>query len=206
MLTEIPLFSVNLFEFKCEDQLTEKILEKVKQLEFQPNSSNYTSKTDLFYDKEMFSWLNTCVDEVRKNIGLDNKINLDITACWANKANRMQAHHLHSHSNSVLSGVFYLSSHDSAATVFKMPNYCLSHFSDWNFTVPVPERTAKIYPKKSTLIIFPSYIKHSVVTLNKNEERYTISFNTFFSGEINDGDRGTRLHIKTKKVEDWYET
>lgn len=203
MLKEITVFPINFFEFMCDDSLTDTLLEKVKKLEYRPNHRNQVSITNSFYDKNLFDWFSTCLDEARTKIGLSNKLSFDITSCWVNRTYRMQGHHLHGHPNSIVSGIFYLTSHDSSATIFKLPNYWMKNFDHYFFSNAFPDFNARIFPKKSTLILFPSHLSHSVSSLTKNEERYTISFNTFLSGEINDGlDNRSGLHIKTKKVED----
>mgnify|MGYP003121189911 CR=1 FL=1 len=91
-----------------------------------------------------------------------NSQNLILTNNWAQLYNKEDKHSVHTHSNSVYSGIIYLGPVKSSPTIFY----------DRNFN--------KYFHKsiKNTLILFPSHIPHEVECLNKNEKRLVISFNT----------------------------
>jgi len=204
----IPFNSISTFyKFTCDDSLTERVLEAVQQqIKWKNNGSNSIAQEDLFFHSELFDWFDECVLAVRDKVGLPKNLDLPITGCWANKATKLQGHHMHSHLNCILGGVFYLTSHSSGETVFEIPN-------EWFKNVPstfrfVDDTVAgfnfKIPPKKSTLLIFPAHLRHSVLALKENETRYTVSFNTFFNGEVDNGTSKSRLHLTCKSVRDWH--
>lgn len=204
-MEELPLFNINLCKFTCDDALTDKILEVVKQIDWRHNMSNKISDDDLFFHPELFDWFDECILTVKKKIGIPDSVDLPITSCWANKTEKLNAHHFHSHSNSVMSGIFYLTSHLSGETRFTTTNYWVKDITPFMFMNPLPENIhAKILPVKSTLILFPSHIQHSVMALKQVETRYTISFNTYLTGEIQDGKNKCRLDLKSKSVRDWH--
>jgi hypothetical protein len=65
----------------------------------------------------------------------------------------------------------------------------------------------KYVPQKGKLLLFPSELQHGVTAIIDNSARYTISFNTFFSGPISDTQKGrVRLELKSKSVADHNET
>jgi uncharacterized protein (TIGR02466 family) len=204
----IPLTNINTFyKFTCDDSFTDRILETVKQeIKWEKNSSNQISEDDLFFHQELFDWFEECILSVKEKIGIPNTIDLPITSCWANKANKMQGHHTHKHPNCVLAGVFYLTSHNSGETLFEIPNHWLASISNFSFgnKSSLHNYGFKMLPKKSTLVIFPAYLGHSVLGLRENETRYTLSFNTYISGEIDGGENRTRLHLNPKSVRDWH--
>lgn len=199
-MKKLDIFSISFYEFSCHDSLTDRILSLVKQESWQKNTANHVTNHDLFYDSELFDWFDNCIESVKTNIGLSKEISLPITSCWANKTSKMEAHHTHHHSNSFMSGIFYLTSHDSAPTFFTYPNYWLQKFADYKFKTPIGDIQNKIYPKKSTLVLFPSHILHSVIGMKDNADRYTIAFNTFLNGEIDDGSMRCRLNLRAKSV------
>ena len=97
-------------------------------------------------------------------------------------------HHRHYHPNSYLSGVFYVSCTDDDRIEFHgipQTSLMLNLFD-------LEEENANIFNSKlfsfpiSTLdlMIFPSYLEHSVPTNNTNQKRVSLSFNTFVRGEI----------------------
>ena len=80
---------------------------------------------------------------------------------WAQLYNKNNAHPIHTHNNSILSGILYLSETGSP-TIFYDRN-----FKSYVNTI-----------EKNVLILFPSWIPHEVKPLTSNENRLIISFNT----------------------------
>jgi hypothetical protein len=205
-MKEISLQNLSAFEFHCSDSLTDRILEQVKSLEWIVNSNNVSSKTDLFYDEELYDWFDECIFKTQLEIGIPSTIKLPIISCWANKTTKLHNHHLHYHPNSFMSGILYLSSHNtSGETIFTIPHPWMNNFQ--YIQIPGKENLGTMFRKpasKSTLLLFPSHVKHYVSGLT-DKVRYSISFNTFFSGIIaGNEDRKTRLELITKSVKDHY--
>lgn len=192
--------TIDFLTFTASDILTDKILNIAKTYQYRKNVSNQVSISDLFYDEELFEWLDNCLTEAKLTIGLPDDISLPITTCWLNKTTKLESHHIHSHANSFLSGIFYLTEHEASPTVFHFSNYWLKDFTNYKFQKSISGYQTKFFPKKSTLILFPSYVNHSVIGMNKNEDRYTIAFNTFLSGEIENGVDRCRLSLKAQSV------
>ena len=114
-----------------------------------------------------YKLLNVLNFPVLKNLKLQiteilNLKNLLLTNSWAQLYNKGDKHSVHTHPNSVYSGIIYLNSKKSSPTVFY----------DRNFNKYFHQS------KKNTLILFPSHIPHGVEPLNKDEQRLIISFNT----------------------------
>jgi len=199
----ISASSLSFYEFECDSTLTDRILSQVIQLPWVQNKSNLTTFEDNFYDEELILWFEKCINEAKKDIGLNSEMQLPITICWANKTTKLQAHHEHTHPNSFLSGVFYLTSHNDSPTVFTFPNYWTKDFPTIDFEKSKKTNSFQVLPKKSTLILFPSYVKHSVQGHRDKETRYSISFNTFFSGSIyKDPSTKQRLELSVKTIRD----
>tara|TARA_Y100000361_G_C11137136_1_gene332684 strand:- start:929 stop:1420 length:492 start_codon:yes stop_codon:yes gene_type:complete len=84
---------------------------------------------------------------------------------WAQLYNEKDKHGVHIHPNSNYSGIVYLNPNKPSPTVF----YDREFYKYFHKGI------------KDSLILFPSYIPHEVESLNKNEERLIISFNTMKS-------------------------
>lgn len=107
----------------------------------------------------------------------------EITGCWANVLAPGAAHSAHGHPNNFLSGVFYVRTHPGADTI----NFHDPRSQTAIIRPPVGELTAGntdqvvVRVQNGTLLLFPSYLLHSVDANAGGEERISISFNIMFS-------------------------
>ena len=106
-----------------------------------------------------------------------------ITGCWANVLAPGGAHRAHSHPNNYLSGVYYLSTHRGADTIaFHDPRR-----QTYVMRAPVTELTAQntdqvvVEVADGTLLVFPSWLEHSVDANRSEAERISLSFNLMFA-------------------------
>ena len=107
-----------------------------------------------------------------------------ITGCWATALARGASHRMHSHPNNFLSGVYYLHTHPGADSI----NFHDPRRQTGIIRPPVVELTAEntdqvvVKVRDGTLLMFPSYLEHSVDANASDEERISLSFNVMFSG------------------------
>ena len=138
------------------------------------------------HDREEFRDLVACVNHAAKGILHFLRIGYDafeITGCWANVLARGAAHKAHYHPNNFLSGVYYVRTHPGTDTI----NFHDPRSQAGVIRPPVVELTAEntdqvvVRVKNGTLLVFPSYLQHSVDANMGEEERISISFNIMFS-------------------------
>ena len=106
-----------------------------------------------------------------------------ITGCWANVNAPGAAHGVHQHPNNFLSGVYYVRTPEDADTInFHDPR------SQASILRPlVVELTADnsdqvvVRVAAGTLLLFPSWLQHSVDANRSGEERVSVSFNVMLS-------------------------
>lgn len=207
-MNKIPAFIIPLYEFTCDEQMTSTLLEMAKQGEYKPNASNKTSQQRLKY-KPLIDWFEQCLQEVNKDLNDETSFDIKVTDCWLNKSSYTEKHHMHSHANSLYSGILYLTSHDKKSTTkLFFPN----PFHNIEFTnlfvmkesalTSKKALVAEITPVAGKLVIFPSQIQHETTTNITRDNRYTIAFNSFVSGIIGVDDNLTRLHITTHFLDD----
>jgi uncharacterized protein (TIGR02466 family) len=122
-----------------------------------------------------------------------------ITQSWLSITESGGSHHEHSHPNSIISGVFYISTVENDGIVFSDPNikqkklitietedYNIWNSSDW--TMPV---------YKNQLFLFPSWLFHRVEpNPNATTNRISLSFNVFLRGKIGSRENTTELILK----------
>jgi uncharacterized protein (TIGR02466 family) len=93
------------------------------------------------------------------------------------------AHRLHSHPNNFLSGAYYVCTWPGADTI----NFHDPRRQAAVIRPPVVELTAQntdqvvVRVRDGTLLLFPSYLEHSVDANASRHERVSVSFNVMFS-------------------------
>jgi uncharacterized protein (TIGR02466 family) len=207
----VNFLPLSVYEFTCDESLIDRLVSTFADMPIEKNVSNMVSDTDLFYDAELYDWFNSCIEEAKEDLHIPNEVKLDITSCWVNKTRKLQAHHQHFHPNSFMSGILYLTEdHSGGLTEFMTDNLWWNNFKWLMFggNKSVKRTIKQTYtPQKGKLLLFPSQLIHGVTAVIDNSTRYTISFNTFFSGPISDTKKGSiRLELKSKSVIDSNET
>ena len=111
---------------------------------------------------------------------------LVITQSWLNKNKKGESHHEHQHPNSMVSGVWYPQIHESLPPIqfrsrhqrdVSLSTEKYNTFNSATFMLPM---------KRGELILFPSNLTHSVPVNNSEEERISLSFNSWPKGNMGD--------------------
>jgi uncharacterized protein (TIGR02466 family) len=118
-----------------------------------------------------------------------------ITQSWVNYTKPGEHHHKHAHPNSFISGVFYIQSDAEKDRIYfykdgyqqiKIP---AADWNEWN------SESWWFEAVTGKLILFPSSLTHMVETVQAEQTRVSLSFNTFLSGYIGDENDLTGLRI-----------
>ena len=108
---------------------------------------------------------------------------IEITGCWVNLYAPGAAHRAHSHPNNFLSAVYYVRTGHGADSI----NFHDPRSQAGILRPPVTELTSAntdqvvVRVKNGTLLVFPSYLQHSVDANASSEGRVSVSFNLMFS-------------------------
>ena len=109
-----------------------------------------------------------------------------ITQSWLNKNKKGESHHEHVHPNSMVSGVWYPQIHEQLPPIqfrsrhqrdVSLQTEKYNTFNSATFMLPM---------KRGELILFPSNLTHSVPTNQSDEERISLSFNSWPKGNMGD--------------------
>ena len=133
-----------------------------------------------------------------KIFGSSNK--LVITQSWLNKSGKGEFHQKHSHPNSIISGIWYplinknlppiqFDNYRTPQVEMGVKNGGYNTFNSTHLTVPMNE---------GELILFPSTLPHSVSANKTDDERISLSFNTWCKGSI--GDKETLTYLPFDKL------
>ena len=112
-----------------------------------------------------------------------------LTQSWINYTEEGQQHHAHYHSNSLVSGVLYLDANKQQdGIIFYRPQ---SFYERTILIDPKPSELNEFNASKwdssvetGDIVLFPSYLKHSVDIKNGKNTRTSLAFNTFVKGTI----------------------
>jgi uncharacterized protein (TIGR02466 family) len=124
-----------------------------------------------------------------------NRVQLQITQSWLTLAGKGQSHHVHTHPNSVVSGVLYISlaPQDGISFYRNEDNiwYELIRQQDNYFNASQYFVQASV----GDLLLFPSHVRHGVREVTSDIQRVSLSFNTFFSGQLGRDEFSNALNI-----------
>jgi uncharacterized protein (TIGR02466 family) len=201
-MNKISYYLNSIYKFDAEPSVYAEAFEKIKSTEWRKNIENSFSKISDLYNHEGFKnihlWFLDCIDQVVSDLKFLNVESLVITQSWANKTLRNESHHLHSHPNSFMSGVFYFTSSigdEGGETEFFTNNIPIWYRSPFMCR---HDDVIKVTPEAGALILFPSHLLHRVLKHNSDSPRYTIAFNVYPNGQCGDPNSLKSLNIKTK--------
>jgi uncharacterized protein (TIGR02466 family) len=154
-----------------------------------PNVGNKVSKNTYVLKSEELSELHSfCLDALSNftTTVYGETLDLRITQSWLNLTESGQFHHLHSHPNSVVSGVYYVQTSELDRIEFErayrpMLYDIVIQSSNWNIW---NSKTWWIPTPQGSLLLFNSTLKHHVPPVISTDSRISLSFNTFFSKDF----------------------
>ena len=189
----IPMFPTLLWKISLRPELRDAIDAKAiaaleglrRDLPVLDPGQGWQSEQTL-HQREEFQDLISCVTKFAKSILRFLRVGPDafeITGCWATVLANGAIHKVHSHPNNFLSGVYYVRIQSGSDTI----NFHDPRSQTGVIRPPVVELTAEntdqvvVRVTNGTLLMFPSYLEHSVDTNMGEEERISISFNIMFT-------------------------
>ena len=186
--------------YKHEDSI-EKELKYIENIEWTPQVANGNFKTkDSYLTKHeslkgITSFFKECIDDYCNTI-INSEQRLVITQLWGNRNPKGSKHHGHVHPNSIISGVFYLRQDPKLPPIqFSKANQHAIKLDPRKYNVNNSE-TFLLPCTAGELILFPSNLKHSVPINMGDEERISLSFNTFSIDALGSEKSLTHLDIR----------
>ena len=175
------------------DSIEEKEIEDIIKEGMADNENNSRSNnTYIFNSTKLKELKEFCEEHIRIYVNeiinpAAKRLDFYITQSWINVNKPGEYHHNHSHSNSIISGVFYVSNEEDDAINFYDPaeslkgriDFKVEEFNLWN-------SPSWFFPvKKNDLLLFPSWLRHSVDPNKRaTKDRISISFNVFARGTL----------------------
>ena len=212
----VKILPQKIFNFKCKSKLIEETLTILKEEKIRYDGREewkvlQTDNTRLNKDpkySEIHKWVRECLNKVKDemNFRCDR---IEITSSWGNVASENQWHWTHSHPNSFMSAILYLTDSD-AHTWFSMDNFWTGSNNNLQYPANTSNIIKLIYEEDSDnlvihkqptvagdLIVFPSTLVHSVDSHTiKEHNRYSLSFNAYPCGLIGNMERSSGIILE----------
>jgi uncharacterized protein (TIGR02466 family) len=189
----VPMFATLVWQLQLRDAVRASIEARLLPLIAQlrggaaplQRGQGWQSAPTLHRRDELRELLGCCEKAVRSvlrflQIGADA---FEFTGCWLNVLGPGAAHPMHSHPNNYLSGVYYLKTQPGTDTI----NFHDPRPQAAVVRPPVTALTAAntdqvvVRVRNGTLLVFPSFLQHSVDANASAQERISVSFNVMFS-------------------------
>ena len=187
--------------YKYEDSI-EKELKYIENIEWKKQvvNGNFKSKDSYLTKheslKSIVSFFGECINDYCNTI-INSEQRLVITQLWGNRNPKGSKHHEHVHPNSIISGVFYLRQDPKLPPIqFSKANQHAIKLDPRKYNVYNSE-TFLLPCTAGELILFPSNLKHSVPINMGDEERISLSFNTFSIDVLGSEDSLTHLDLRS---------
>lgn len=195
------LFPTAVGKFTLDREFTKQEYKFVEEQERRPNMGNQTSVNNYVLKEKPMKKLSDFLAESANKYFQEvyrpkDNVKLYITQSWLNYTGTCQYHHKHAHPNSFISGVFYINADPTKDRI-----YFYGHESYKQIKLEPAEYN--YYNSESwwleagtgILYLFPSSLTHMVPTINHEETRISLSFNTFLKGTIGENHSLTELLI-----------
>lgn len=194
-IATIPLFATPLTIYEIEHVNQDKIEETLKSVKYKgidklPNHSSISESLNILNNHENLKGLKVKIEQAidnfsQKIIG-NKKTKLSLTTSWATKTEPGEASDTHKHSNNMFSAVYY-NYKSSPIRFFKYNNETNMEISPEKYTV-YNSNYWDITPLDRFLVVFPSYLRHSILRNKNKNTRYSIACNFHPTGDYGRGD------------------
>lgn len=200
-----PCFSTPIFVDHINYDYNKSYIESLEYREYSNKTGFMSSNSNILLEDE-FSSLKEQIEE-KLNFYLfeilkfkEGKIKHVLS--WINVHQPGQHSHLHCHSNSCYSGIFYLKYPTNGGKTWfhhpaQVPTYVsntinplLSEYNIFN------SKSWFVDSKDNMLVLFPSHLDHSTEDNNSSENRYSLAFNYFIEGKIGSSTSELSLFFK----------
>ena len=181
-----PIWQTEYPEFEEQKEIILDVCKRYRKENPEPdrksNIGGYQSPRFLHAKEELaplFNYIAALANNAAEDLNFVER-DVFITSSWVNfndTRQAMNAHHIH---GDVFSGVFYLKAPEGSGKLCVINpgiNLMWTGCSLVNEKNQFTAESVKIEPEEGQIILWPSYIPHSVETNDHDEERISISFN-----------------------------
>jgi uncharacterized protein (TIGR02466 family) len=201
------IFPVPVVKFKVPENmmlyvpsLKNRLLENPEKMSSHIITQNKYILDNLEY-QELRAWLLARVQEFTNTVLTIDQTAI-MTQSWVNRNSPGEYTHTHPHPNSVVSGVFYLDVPDGNAQItFHKPEFGghgfnilePKYFTDKDHDYVYVTRVHKMRVDTGELVLFPSWLIHSVPKNETSIDRWSLAFNNMVDVSLGESRRLTEF-------------
>ena len=182
------LFSTNVY--LIDDVIDKNSLSEIKKdiiSTYNQTTKNWQSKANL-HKNSLYDNLTKTIVQYTKNVfdSLYFEYNgFNITDMWSNVLKPGETHRPHTHSNNILSGVFYVDAEQTSGIMFTDPRPQAGVIQpDVTKQFVDNANVIKYDSLTNRMILFPSWLQHYVPTNETKSNRISIAFNMMLKGKV----------------------
>ena len=196
----VPLFPSPVIQVRVDDDTSELLEYNDRDTTVSTHQSNDYKQSGSnervleLYPKTKRILLDTFTSVAEEVLGY-KKRKYAITTSWITKTIRGENSQLHNHKNSFWSCVYYFQEEypeGSGGILFDNPNTSAFDFAFQNSDIEklneINGLACTFKPEPNVLLVFPSYLKHQVLTHNIDTKRCSLAFNIVPLGNYGIGD------------------
>jgi uncharacterized protein (TIGR02466 family) len=191
LLFPTPVFFKNINTEIPKNELDH--LDYIEKNESHLNSGNKSSTNTYILNLDIFKNLKETINSYILHyfyniLDVNKGIKPYITQSWLNFTDEERFHHIHTHTNSVISGVYYFNANiDNDNITFYREMYQQIKLTTNNFNI-FNSNAWTLNVKTGDLILFPSHLPHGVHAKKGKNKRISLAFNIFIKGELGEKD------------------
>ena len=179
--THVYLFD-NVIGGNSLSQITKDII-----LSYNQTTQNWQSKANLHRNKLYDNLTHKIVENTKKvfdSLHYEYQ-GFNITDMWSNVLKPGETHRPHTHSNNILSGVFYVMAEQTSGIIFTDPRPQAGVIQP-DITKQFVDNANVIKYDSATnrMILFPSWLQHYVPMNETKSNRISIAFNVMLKGKV----------------------
>ena len=168
------------------------------------NGPSSLSRDDYIFNTRLHNLKEFCEKHiknyVKKVINPKEDIDFYITQSWLNMVESGGASPSHFHPNSIISGVYYVSTMEGDGIIFRDPNSkikLMSMYIETKDSSRLNSESMHLPVKTHDLLLFPSWLEHGILeneaAAATSANRISIAFNTFARGKFGDSNKLNEL-------------
>ena len=178
---------IHTFDNVLEEEYIESMKKDIIHSSLLKERGNWQSGSKI-HKEPKYKMLVNKINEASKFVLNDNFYiydSFEITGMWSNILKPGEMHRPHTHSNNILSGVYYVESDASANIQFYDPRpqagVIMPNVKKWDKENSTVWRYGSI---TNRIILFPSWLQHYVPVNTSNNNRISIAFNVMLKGMV----------------------
>ena len=134
----LEILPQKIFKFKCDSNLVKNTLINLKDEDWKDYDEDISQTVDVRLNKNpkysnLYKWIKKCLMEVKNELNF-KCTRLEITQSWANTSQKGISMWSHSHPNSFVSGILYLTN-SNASTFFSMDSIWTNYYQNASHTL-----------------------------------------------------------------------